>query len=140
MHTDASYQLWQWYDNNDSQYKTIDPGPGVIEELEVSFLCNVKQNFDPVEFGQRFNNCLLPNLTTNLEYNLGFKDKSYAFRCTFSPSNAQEKDWCNIILNMEQLAFDMRDVSVFPRNIKRVVDGRNSLEFLYRNSDKFATV
>ena len=48
---------------------------------------NVKQNFDPIEFGEKFNNCLFPKL----EQNFRRQDRSYSFQCTLSPTDKKDK-------------------------------------------------
>eukprot|EP01084_Bolivina_argentea_P281074 480852_1 len=127
---------WQWYDNDCSLYREFECGLAVTEQLEVSFLSNVKQNFDPVEYKEQFNNCMLTKLREYFE-RLGSKNKDYTFRVTFSGQHEKDEDRNNIILNMEQISFDHAKSSPFARNIKRMIDGRNALDFLYRNSDSF---
>ena len=130
------------YNNDDSTYEVFDTlYSEVIDELEVSFLSNVKQNFPQKTFDYRFRHVLLPKLTENLRQRYGGKtgSKDYSFRVTFSPDTVKEENWRNIILNMEQMCFDHAKNSNFPRNMRRLIDERNSLEFLYRTSDEFAT-
>ena len=50
-----------WYDNDDSLYRPHEDKT-VIEELEASYLGCHKDNFDPKQFDEHFNNCLLPKL------------------------------------------------------------------------------
>eukprot|EP01084_Bolivina_argentea_P281073 480850_1 len=123
---------WQWYDNDFSTYKPY-ATDGVMEQLEVSFLSNVKHQFDPVKYNQQFNNCMLTKLTKLV----GKGVKDYNFRVTFSDPNQKDPAWSSIILSMEQICFNRTTRTDFSRNVKRLIDGRNSLDFMYRNSDKF---
>eukprot|EP01083_Nonionella_stella_P101721 288631_1 len=130
--------IWQWYDNNEARYKEF-TDQATINQLEVSFLSNVKQNFDPARMTlinhvarakYKFNHCLLTKLKEALSKGKPSRsrDRDYVFRVTFDTSR---------IYNMEQVCFDHETTSPFPRNLRRMVDNRNSLEFLYRNSDSF---
>ena len=58
----------------------------LIEQLEASFLGNVKHNFDPIQFKQQFNNCFLGELEIFLTTILGIKARApdaFVFRVTF---------------------------------------------------------
>ena len=112
----------------------------LISQLEVSFLSNVKRNFNPIEFDYRFNNCLLPELKKN-SLKKGIKGADlFTFRCTFSSNNLEDEDLKNIILNLEQVGYTNSNRGHFPRNIRRMIDGRNCLESMFRNSNKFSHV
>eukprot|EP01084_Bolivina_argentea_P302786 522682_1 len=122
---------WQWYDNNDAMYRAF-VDDDVVKQLEASFLANVKKQFDPEKYKKKFNNCILTKLK---EYFVkqGSSNRDYTFRATFSDKDENDPEWSNVILNMEQISYTSPS-SLFPRNIKRMIDRRNSLEFLYRNS------
>ena len=130
---------WQWYDNNNSDYKPFASDQDLLKQLEVSFLGNVKQNYDPTAYNRKFNNCLLTKLRYFREHKAEKrKDKrDYTFRVTFSE---EADEWNNVILNMEQITINHEEHSSFPRNIRRFIDGRNSLDFLYRDSTRFVVV
>ena len=66
--------------------------------------------------------------------------RNYTFRVTFSPDNNNDPIWSNVILNMEQISFQRSTTGSFARNIRRMECERNSLDFLYRNSDAFVKV
>ena len=112
----------------------------LIGQLEASFLSNVKRNFDPIEFNYGFNNCTLPKLKQNLE-NQDIKCADlFTFRCTFSPNNMGDEDSKNIITNLEQVGFTHSNRTSFARNLRRLIDKRNCLDFMFRNSTQFAQV
>ena len=66
----------------------------------------------------------------------------YCFRCAFSPKNEFEPRMSCVILSMEQVGFDFKGATrtSFSRIKMRSIDGRDSLQFLYRKSTKFAKV
>ena len=132
----------KWYDNDNSRYRPFEDDESALEQLEASFQGNVKQNYDPSIYEKQFNNCLLTELRQYFEKRAKSKrfGRSYSLRVTFSDQNANHEEWSNIILSMEQITFKTKQLSTFPRNLKRVKDGRNSLDFLYRNSDRFTQV
>ena len=121
---------WLWYDRHSDQYIKFDAS--VFDELEASFLSNIKHNFDPVEFDQKFNNCLLPILTSNLNEKSGNNFKTYAFHATFLGNY--------VITNMEQLSFDMIQSSPSSRSIKRQTAGSSSLDLLFADYNNFLEV
>ena len=47
--------VWQWYDNDNSQYRDLESNEATYE-LEASFLANVRDNFDPHHFQYKFQN------------------------------------------------------------------------------------
>ena len=79
---------------------------------------NINRCFDPVIFEERFNNVLLPLVKKQLE-GKGRKNREYVFRATFSEHDPANKEWSDIILNIEQVTFNLMHGTVFPRNLHR---------------------
>eukprot|EP01084_Bolivina_argentea_P028373 52738_1 len=130
---------WQWYNNDISKYEPFDTDDDLTAQLEASYLSNIKQQFDPTEFGYKFNNCLLTTLKKHLKQN----NKEYTFRVSFSPENDEDIAWRNVILSMQQISWNYdshhNQLSPFERAITRLYEGRNSLDFLLREkSDKIS--
>ena len=127
---------WQWYSNDEARFMNYDENDQeLLDELEVTFLSNVHHNFDPQHVSQKFHHCLLPKLKLNMERN-GRKTsrRDFSLRCAMDPMGTGN------IRSMEQQSFDHDGGSVFPRTARRMVDGRDSIEFLYRDSNSFIKV
>lgn len=131
-----SFDVFLFTDNDHATYV---PFQGeAVDELEVSFLSNVKQNFDPGRCTQSFSLCLLPKLKEQLTLRtLGNKNfnKSFVFQC-----NMEHPATTGIIRSMQQLTFDFEKSSMFPRTARRLIDNRDCIEFLYRDSSTFGKV
>ena len=118
---------WEWYDNDQSKYQKFPKtDKNLYCQLELSFNGNIKQNFRPSLFERRFNNCLLPTLKENLKKRGINSSDEFVFRVGFNSDD--------IILNMEQVAFRHQHQTHFPRNIRRLKNGKNSL-YTYFNDD-----
>eukprot|EP01084_Bolivina_argentea_P020824 38687_1 len=114
---------WKYYSNDDSRYKQCGEGcpekQKQIEQLEATFLANIKENFDPSI------HLLNPSRLTQLEEDLKLdpKHKIYTFSVTFSATQR--------ISNMEQNAYtlDPSDLKCFPRTLVRFINDTNCLDF-----------
>eukprot|EP01084_Bolivina_argentea_P121745 215750_1 len=128
---------WQYYDHDKAAYKSFDMSDNeLVTQLELSFLSNCKQNFDPVVFNGRFNNCLLTVLTSYLKSsNIHVKD--HTFRVLFAAANYNDDALSNAILSMEQITYSHQQSMTSTRNIQRLIDGKNSLESLFQHSNQF---
>ena len=120
-----------------------------MHQLEVSFLSNIYTNFDPLEFDERFNKCLLNTLKQNLTKKGTYNADAFALRVTFCNKLNDEIDFKetesnNIILNMEQVGYthskNSSNGTLFARNIRRLKDGRNCLDTVSRKSNDFIIV
>eukprot|EP01083_Nonionella_stella_P209508 759378_1 len=132
--------IWDWYDNDDARYRKYKEGFNneIYKELEASFQSNVDVNFPNDRFGttnandntteRPFNVCILPQLKDFLEKDKGIHMKCLVLRFTFT-------DKTNRIMNIEQVS--LRDTGSFPRNVRRLLDMKNSLNFYWQNTNKF---
>eukprot|EP01083_Nonionella_stella_P219994 787527_1 len=129
---------WKWYDNDNYEYKEFEVGPNhdihqkAMQQLEVSFLSNIRYNFDPQTFNTQFNPCLLPDLARHLGHR--FPNRDYALQCTLGADGN--------VVSMEQLTFnhnpDEETSAPFSRPVRRLIDEKNSLDFIFRSSGTFA--
>eukprot|EP01083_Nonionella_stella_P219995 787529_1 len=126
---------WKWYDNNNYVYQEYAVGSNceihdkAMQQLEVSFLSNISYNFDPEIFKDGFNPCLLNALARDLRHR--FPNRDYALKCTFRSADRN-------IVSLEQMTFNHDDQTTWYRPVQRLIDGHNSLDFIFRGSDKFA--
>ena len=130
--------LWLYcmrrYNNDDARYWTYPTEEYDDHELEATFLSNVRTTFDPAKCSQDFTACLLPQWSKYMKEQLG-KDREYVLRFTM--------DRTDNIRSIEQVAFNFvskDNRAPFPRNVRRLVDGIDCIEFLYRDSSTFVTV
>ena len=89
---------WRWYDHNNSTYKKYEDDEDSLKQLEVSFLGNVKSNYDPVIHDEKFNDCLLPKLRYYFENRPKDKrlNRDYIFRAKFSDQDGFKNNMANM--------------------------------------------
>eukprot|EP01083_Nonionella_stella_P013248 37330_1 len=121
---------WQWFDKDTSEYTPYDyTDTDLLEQLECSFLGNVKINFDPLIFDTHFNHCLLPLLRDNL--------KRQNIRCSDAFVFIAHHEDNGIITSMEQISYKHHVQSHFERTIQRLIDGTDSLSIYWRDENLF---
>ena len=131
-----SRMIWDWYDNDAARYRKYNPGINnkVYKELEASFQANVDSNFPRIVFDpesknpRMFNICILDELKKYLKKYKNVDVECMVLRFTFT-------DKTNRILNIEQVS--LRKNGSFPRNVRRVLDQKNSLNSYWQNTNKF---
>ncbi len=73
---------WEVYSEEENKYEPQDiKDNDVLDVLEVTFLSNIKCNYDPIELGKKFSNCLIPKMEGNLhrKYALKFSTSCSGF-------------------------------------------------------------
>ena len=144
-------------DNDEAKYMKYDYGANpehcVYKELEAAFQANVDTNFPQKHFHpidrtiNMFDVCVLPQLLKYLKASRGLKRKAIVVRFTYTDTRNRR------ILNIEQLSMigvplfpkfivilnECTDgpVQPFPRNVRRMVNNRNSLETYWQKSSEF---
>eukprot|EP01084_Bolivina_argentea_P024072 44919_1 len=125
---------WEVYNEEQHKYEQLDiKDNNVMDVMEATFLSNLKHNFDPRELGKKnellykFGNCFIPKME-------GQKERRYALRFSFYPI---KHNWNNVVFNIDQVCFNLNRQTIFIRKLRRVINNKNSLEFVYRNTNSF---
>lgn len=126
------------YNNDEARYVTYPVEEW--EELEATFLSNVRTTFDPTLCSQNFKACLLPQWSQHMKEQY---DRERAFVLRFTMDRNQSNERTNNIRSIEQVSFNFESRVTrepFPRNVRRLIDTVDCIEFLYRDSSTFSKV
>eukprot|EP01083_Nonionella_stella_P103347 295000_1 len=131
---------WEWYDNDGAykqfkDYQSRDKHMLLHKQLEATFQSNLDTNY-PWTYFERdddhsFNNAQVTHLKLALEDHdlyLGTQGYLVQFR-RLHASDRWEFD-LNVILNVQQIDIT-NEGTIFSRNIRRMVNGTNSLSLYY---------
>eukprot|EP01083_Nonionella_stella_P040725 110414_1 len=148
---------WDWYDNNKSRYTRYVKGYQmcVYKELEASFQGNIDENFPrnvfvrgrqlysnkPNKQKHMFDVCVLRKLAETLQ--LIAREEGVSNSCP-TPTSRRDyllrftfHDTSNHIINMEQLSIYKNQNTAFSRNVRRIINNRDTIHFYFQSTDEY---
>ena len=129
---------WEWYDNDQAKFREY-RDPKVLKQLEATFQASIVENFPLRHFHKvvknneeekqcMFGDCMLPNLQSALNESGRKTGLGFLMKLSFTKNKR--------IWSIEQLTLS-RDNPVFPRPVRRMYDGKNSLYNYFKDKNEY---